>query len=386
MIDEGLKEYCTTDKQRGFIDAVNEHGSISKAAKALGYVDHSSVAQAIRAVKARAAAEGFAPDAGINAGIPANQFMNASTIHGKIGENGEFIPTQAWLKNKETKDSDGRIEALIEGIVSRNPVEDNPLPAEPLMNAITNYIIGDHHHGMLAWFDEVLANWDCKISESYFKSALLDCMANMPDTEVGCLVILGDFFHSETFEGVTMKSKNVLDMDGRWPKIYRTGGDMLSWGIEQLRKKHKKVVFIYCAGNHDLLPAITTVDSLKRVYAETEDVEIVDNTRIFIPYVFGQNFFLIHHGHTTKMDKTFRVAIRDHIDLVAKTKHRFGYTGHIHNHKMVDEGMIIESFRILAPQDKWAHDGGYSAGREMQARLYDYEKGHKLTYITDGNT
>ena len=159
---------------------------------------------------------------------------------------------------------------------------------------------------------------------------------------------------------------------------------MLLWGIEQLRKNYGHVHFIYAAGNHDIIPSRTVRHALHWKYSDVDDVTIHDNARAFCPFVYHQNFFLIHHGDKTKLQNTYDVAIRDHIEELAKTKHHYGYTGHIHQQKTFDKGMLIESFRILAPQDQYAHDGGWSMKREMQARYYHPELGCRTIFMSNG--
>lgn len=58
-VDPGLKPWATPD-QAAKIDAVNTHGSNRKAAKALGLTENA-IGQAIRAVRKKAARDGY-PD------------------------------------------------------------------------------------------------------------------------------------------------------------------------------------------------------------------------------------------------------------------------------------------------------------------------------------
>lgn len=59
-VDERLKQWAETRRQRQYIDAVIEHGNFAKAAEALG-VSRGNVWDAIKRVRIVAAREGFAP-------------------------------------------------------------------------------------------------------------------------------------------------------------------------------------------------------------------------------------------------------------------------------------------------------------------------------------
>jgi hypothetical protein len=38
-------------------------------------------------------------------------------------------------------------------------------------------------------------------------------------------------------------------------------------------------------------------------------------------------------------------------------------------------GVVVESFRTLAPKDAWHHGSGYRAGRDMRLDIYHREHG-----------
>lgn len=59
-IDEALKAYCTTERQKQYIDAVNEHKGVMAASKAMG-VAFQTISEALSKIRARAAQAGHAP-------------------------------------------------------------------------------------------------------------------------------------------------------------------------------------------------------------------------------------------------------------------------------------------------------------------------------------
>jgi hypothetical protein len=67
-----------------------------------------------------------------------------------------------------------------------------------------------------------------------------------------------------------------------------------------------------------------------------------------------------------------------------QTKHRYWYTGHVHNQTVTElPGVVCESFRTLAARDAWASGAGYRAGRDMRAIVLDREHGEVERHRVD---
>jgi hypothetical protein len=57
-IDERLKEWATTDRQREYVDAINKHGGVLAAAEAMG-IEYQTISRSISLMKDRAAQDGY---------------------------------------------------------------------------------------------------------------------------------------------------------------------------------------------------------------------------------------------------------------------------------------------------------------------------------------
>ena len=83
--DEQLKSFAT-DRQKEYIDAVNELGSHRKAAKKLG-VSPGTIDQAINSVKKKAALSGFSPEHDMTKVVPSPFVVKGiSTYYNKDGK------------------------------------------------------------------------------------------------------------------------------------------------------------------------------------------------------------------------------------------------------------------------------------------------------------
>lgn len=130
------------------------------------------------------------------------------------------------------------INALITDVPSPEPV------CQPLYtndNIMTVYTIGDAHIGMMAWGKESGADHDIVIAESDLLSATKLLISQSTPTTECFIVDVGDYFHSDNFEGRTAKSGNALDVDGRYPKVLEIGLRITTELIDLALAKHQIV-------------------------------------------------------------------------------------------------------------------------------------------------
>src|SRR5690606_39279255 len=93
VIDPRIKEWAT-ERQREYIDAVNEYGSNQKAARALG-VTRRTVDKGINSAKAAAARAGYSPSHDMTRTVPDGyKVKGVSTYYNKDGK-----PTGQWVKS-----------------------------------------------------------------------------------------------------------------------------------------------------------------------------------------------------------------------------------------------------------------------------------------------
>jgi hypothetical protein len=79
MIDPKLLDYCATDRQREIIQAVLEHGSANKAAKAMG-ANRRWIDETVLRVKGHAARQGWGPEYDLTHQIAPGQICAAPAL------------------------------------------------------------------------------------------------------------------------------------------------------------------------------------------------------------------------------------------------------------------------------------------------------------------
>ena len=372
-LDPDLKRFATATQSR-YIDAVIECSSIGAAAKKCG-VDRSAVSRGIKAVKARAAMQGLAPESGLTHEAPTPFVVSGvSTLYDENGKQ-----RAQWVKTK--LDSESLELALREAIASL--VEDakglSPIvkaPKRTNADLLAAYPLGDPHIGMYAWKAEAGHDFDLEIAERETLAAMDRLIDSAPPAETAVIIPLGDNMHANDQSNRTPAHGYQLDVDSRYPKVLTVAIKTLRHVILRALEKHAKVVVRIEPGNHDPQAKWAITMALAAHFDNNPRVEIDLSPAKFWYYRFGKVLIGSTHGDTVKHQSLGAIMASDRAGDWGETKYRYWYTGHVH-HKSVLEapGVICESFRTLAPSDAHAHSHGYRSGRDAYCIVHHREHG-----------
>lgn len=402
---EALKPFATANELE-CLKALIEHGSYRKAAKAMGKND-GSFSSAIRGVTKRARARGFAPEHGWNPPdartAPANTVPDGYRMKGVS----DFVDADgarkaAWLKSERATDADAHPEIppnfLVKKVseftdsqgetrarwTSYSPeeverwrlmIEAVKEACEPLIGAAATsqppqytdskllavYGFGDPHVGMLSWGQETGADFDLKIAERQTTAVARRLVDSAPTAKIGLLALVGDNFHADDDRQVTPGHGHKLDVDSRAAKVFRLGCRLWRAVIDLMLLKHDHIVVAIAKGNHDPLTAFFLREWLAAIYANDPRVEILDNVREHLYYLFGKCLIGITHGHKTKPEGLAGVMAADVPDWwAAATAMCHWLTGHIHSKTFWRfRRCSLETLNTLAPGDSYAVGAGY---------------------------
>lgn len=372
-IDEKLKEWAT-ERQCEYIDAINKHGGVIKAAKSLG-VARELVSRAIARAKLQAAARGYSPDHDMNKTVPAGfKVRGVSTYYDESGK-----PRGQWLKSvvdesqreQMLQDFAATLADSVKGLAK--PVK---APATTLRDDLLCVIpIGDPHFGLKVWSQEGAANFDLDIAERLTCSALDRLAASAPPARTAILLNLGDHFHADS-QSNTTTSGTTVDVDGRWAKIQQVGLRAMLHCIKRLLERHERVVVRINRGNHDKHSSYALSLMISCYFHNEPRVEVDLSPAAVWYFEFGSVLLGSTHGDTIKGDKLVGVMAADRPEQWGRTKHRVWFVGHVH-HSDIKEypGGIVEYMRTLAPGDAWHHGQGYRSGRDMRLVVFHREQG-----------
>ena len=368
VIDETLKQFAT-DRQAEIIDAINKHGGLRSAARALG-IDHKTVHKALKYVKKKAQVQGFAPESNFTRPVPEMfKAKGISTYYDKEGK-----PTGQWVKASLDEQKHQQVlqeaaEAMAEELPRLAPM---PAPKAELNSDLLNcFVITDFHLGALSWHEETGHDWDLEIAEGMVIRWFERAIALAPNAENAVFAQLSDFLHADGIEALTPASKHLLDVDTRFAKVVRSAIRILRRCVEMLLAKHKHVHIVMADANHDPVSQIWLREWFAAIYENEPRVTVDRSPSPYNAYEFGKTALFFHHGHKRKVTNVSEVFAAQFREMFGRTKYAYAHMGHLHSIDVKENNlMIVEQHRTLTAPDAYAARGGWISGRDAQVITY----------------
>jgi len=372
MIDLQLKDFAT-ETQKRYIDAVNEHGSERKAAKALG-VARGTISQSFTALRKNASIRGYAPEYGMTRpSAPGFAIKGTSTYYGEDGS----IKGQ-WVKTKRNEEEAAEVlrefvQELCQDVKPLPPMSPRTLSSDADLLAV--YPMGDPHFGLYAWWQDAGDNFDLDIAERLTCGAIDRLVTSAPNAQTGLLLNLGDMFHADNQKNITA-SGHQLDVDGRWKKTLQVGLRAMVYCVRRMLEKHDRVIFRINGGNHDGHSSYALALMMDCYFHMEPRVEVDLSPAVCWYHQFGSVLIGSTHGDTIKGTDLLGVMAADKPEAWGTTSHRHWFVGHVHHQDLKEyRGGTVEYFRTLAARDAWHQGQGYRAGRDMRLIVLHREFG-----------
>lgn len=371
--DERLKQWATP-RQAEIIDAINEHGGVLPAARALK-INKRNIFKTLAIIKNKAARAGYAPESDMTRPtVDPFVVKGTSTYYDRDGEvRGQWVKTQLDKERHE--------EAIKEWIAwlsedARGIAKPIKPPAQLSADLLSVYAIGDPHFGLYAWADEAGEDFDLSEAESLTTAAIERLVACSPPSRKGLILELGDLLHADDSRNQTPTSGHALDVDTRYAKVMQVALRTLKHAITRALKKHEEVEVWLIGGNHDPHSSFAISMCLAAFYEKEPRVKIDLSPAAFRYLRHGRVLIGSHHGHGLKMDQLPGIMATDRAQDWGETRHRHWYCGHWHHLSRKEfPGCTVETFRTLAARDAWHTANGYRAGRDMQLVVHHAEYG-----------
>jgi hypothetical protein len=374
VLDPKLREFATATQAIHF-DAVQRHGGIRPAARALG-MGKSTVESSLVRLKHTAAARGYAPEFGLHHPIAPGQMLKGTSTLMKDG-----VPVMQWVKTRADAEQLQEFmreaaSAMAEELPRVKPVKGPKLTDAKLANL---YTLTDSHVGMLAWHKENLdvnGDWDLGIAERVLTGCFAHMVASSPPARVGIVAQLGDWLHSDGLDAVTPTSRHLLDQDGRFPEVVQAAIRILRRVVDLALARHEKVVVLLAEGNHDMASSVWLRAMFKALYEREPRVEVIDSELPYYVYQHGQTMLAWHHGHLKKNDQLPLLFATQFSKVWGATSKRYAHTGHRHHEETKEHaGMKVVQHSTLAARDAYAARGGWMSERQCTAYTYHTEYG-----------
>jgi hypothetical protein len=372
MMDAQLASFATV-RELEYLEALEKHGSVIRAAKALGVV-RGSIQGAMANLRKRAALRGYAPECDMTKTVPDGfKVKGVSTFYGEDGK-----PKGQWVKS--SADDERRqemIRAAFEAMAQDLPRLGASLPIPGCDDRLaTVYTLTDSHVGMLAWAREAGADWDLAIAERTLSACFARMVESSPAARVGFVNQLGDFLHSDGLLPVTPTSGHILDQDGRYTKLVETAVRILRRVVDLALTKHERVVVLMAEGNHDMASSVWLRVMFAALYENEPRVEVIDSPLPFYVWQHGKTMLAFHHGHLKKNDQLPILFASQFPKVWGETVKRYAHTGHRHHSEEKEHsGITVIQHPTLAARDAYAARGGWIAERQVTAITYHAEYG-----------
>lgn len=369
-----------TQSQQEAVDAYAEHGSIRKAATALG-IRYSSMYDRLKG----AARKGEAPGHFESGTAPGFVMGKVTVQRGPTG-----AVERVWERQSpEQAESQTALEEfakqLLEPVKGLAPL--TPPPDHICDELLSVYPVGDQHHGMYAEASQTGQDYNHEISAGLLTSHIDFLCSGAPPSGTGLLIDVGDFHHANCSNNETPASRHAMHVTGSYGKIMQTGAFALVACIRRLLERHKNVITWIMPGNHNPDAAFATALALSFYFHNEPRVSVDLGTSAFKYLRFGKNLIASHHGDGPKLANLPLIMAVDRPQDWAETEYRVWHCGHIH-HKTVKEepGCDVETHRTVAPSNAWDHKKGYRSKREMQRIDYHAETGEFNRQRCDAKT
>ena len=373
---EKLLEFCNTDRQREYVQAVIDNETMQSAADSLGMTKRA-LQKALQVIRERAEKKGVIERAGINRPTADHLFLKGHSdfINEETGE-----ISRRWLKYDTDKvvlhaQMIEAIESTVENVPARPSTK---LTRKNISSKLLNmFTFTDYHIGMLAWHKEGGSDWNVDIAKETLIHCLDDMIERSPNAETALINQLGDFFHWDGMAQVTPTSGHLLDADTRPEKMIQVAIECMEYMIVRCLETHKRVKVVIAQGNHDLYSSLFLRVMFKRLYRDESRLEVIESSNPYYAYKFGSTLLGFHHGHKQiKPDALSRIFSDEFRELSGSTERTCIHIGH-HHHKEVKElgKTTVEMHRTLAARDSHASYGGYHAERASDVITYHEDHG-----------
>jgi hypothetical protein len=377
---EDLKEFATTSEQQRVLECLRQcAGNTAKAAKASGK-SQRTVQRILKGVKSRAVNAGWVP-VEQDPAKAVEGFMVTGRSKLLDHRNGGEKMLEWVLERKDASIVHQTILTAIEAMTAEVDGKSTKVkrPTQCDSDLLVTYKFGDPHYGMLAWGKETRASdYDLKIACDIHNAAIAQAVSQAPKAKVCRVLNPGDLLHADDGTNQTRRSRNALDVDGRWQFIVEKCVQSQKFAIETAKRKHEMVHWVSSPGNHDDYSNVAIALILSAYYSNDPRVEVDTHPSRIKYFEFGKCLFGLAHGDAAKVKDLASIMARDESEAWGRTTLKHWDTGHLHNQQRFDfNGVSVEVLPVLIPPDGWHASMGYGARRKMLTSVY-HRDGYEL--------
>lgn len=371
-VDPGLLPFAT-EREKEFIRAVELHGSMGSAEKALG-VSQGLISRSMISLRKRAAKEGYAPGHFSHGVAPGYAMGKVTVQRGPTGEVERVWERQSPDRERSEEDVRTFVEGLVRSLGELPPI--TPKPGYVMSDLLAVYAFGDPHFGMKACRDGSGEDFDLAECDRITRAGIDRLVDATPPAGTALLLNPGDNTHANDGSHKTPGHGNQMDMDGHHSDALKVSAYAWAYAVRRLLEKHEKVIVWLLPGNHDPEAAFAIALALSMFFHNEPRVEVEVSRAAYRYMRFGKVMIGAHHGHGAKQgDLPLLMAVDSPEDWGASL-YRYIFMGHVHHDSVKEvQGVRVESLRTLAAKDYWHATQGYRSLRDTRSIVYAADYG-----------
>ena len=228
------------------------------------------------------------------------------------------------------------------------------------------------------------SDWDIRIAERAFNTAVADLMDKAPRDRIEEVVVIvgSDMVQVDNDASQTSKGTYV-DSDSRLSKTYDVCTNMLVQNIEKLAQNFKVRVIAF-PGNHDSTVSLYMGYYIAAWFRNNPNV-VVDKGPKSRKYVgYGKNLIAFDHGDEARISDLPLTIMRENQQTVSQYKFIECLTGHLHKDLASEyHGVKVRIAPALCPADRWHARKGFVGNiRTSQGLLYQKDNGLEAIYYS----
>jgi hypothetical protein len=266
-----------------------------------------------------------------------------------------------WLRPRKPKPLIEAIKLLVKDIPTFKYHKSIPKFRAGSGNAVEMSLI-DAHFGKLAWAMETgRRDYDLKIATQDYLNACEDNLGwtSMFEPEKIFFILGQDLMHVENFEGVTPKGGNILDVDSRLPKIFKTAMETVIKCIYMCRSI-APVEIIPIAGNHDMNITLALAHAIDQHFRDDEHVQVDTGPSKRKARLWGNLLVGWVHEIVGRETAWANELAQAFPKLWGKSVFREWHYGHKHKKQEIkitpistQGGVLLRQLTALSPIDAW---------------------------------
>lgn len=352
-----------TEAQKEVWLAVQEHGSIRAAHRALGRA-YSGVHRQYNEAKRK-----MDMDPAI---LDSMEAVGTNLVPGltwaKTGPQGTTYSVMLKPREETTQDVLERIAEAFEGIPAAPPIIQSEKSAKGKIGFFPH---SDVHTGIDVDDDRAGREYTPSIAEQRVRDGFTECHAAIPPCETAIILNNGDRTHANDDRDVTVKSQHRLKVKGSHRSNLRLVVNTTAWQIDMALKRSERVIYRPNRGNHDPNTPDTLTIALKAYFRDNPRVTIDDSEREIWVYQRGLVMLTAWHGDKRKPEAVCADIPPNFPQQFGAARFWYGFTGHFHGPKQgVYGGIHWWQLPAVCSMDQHSADANFTDDAAMRAMMF----------------